>query len=192
MNQNKLDISLELENNVQRYLQLGEDLHRNVRAEAKEIKTYTTELGDTTKRFIAHFDVFRNIGDEISSKVSSSIDSSAKRMAANVADGFSQIVDAKINQHINHLNQAVRDARNELQHVNRKKTRKNILIVGILAIACSVAGFSVGHAILQKQIMMIGDTSMALLTSGAMLENAWPYLTKEEQEKIKKLATGRR
>lgn len=61
MDQNTPNSRVELEHDMQRYMQLREELKEDIDAQLQEIKIHTLELGEVTKRFIAHFKVFKTL-----------------------------------------------------------------------------------------------------------------------------------
>ena len=124
MNQQEPNTLTAVENDVQRYLQLGKKTKKDIQELLEEIKDNTTELGDTTKCFIAHFEVFESLSDEFAENINKSIKKSAHEMAGVVAKGLSEAVGAKVGKTTDLLNTSVREAKNELQYVNRSRAKK--------------------------------------------------------------------
>lgn len=131
MEQNNPDIFVELEHDVQRYMQLREELRGDMDTQLQDLRVHTLELGDATKRFIAHFKDFKTLSDESAEKISKNIEDSAQKMANCAADEFARIVLNKIGDAVAQLNQSVRQASQELQYVTRNKTWRNLAIGGL-------------------------------------------------------------
>lgn len=192
MDQNKPDILIELEHDVQRYMQLREELKGDIDLQLQEIKIHTLELGDATKRFIAHFNIFKTLSDTSAKKISHNIENAANKMADRAADGFSKAVDEKVNNAIERLNQSVWKASRELQYVTHNKTWRNLAIAGLSCMMCLSVGFSAGYFFVPPQTVEVSETTLETLNHGRLMEAAWLRLTKTERDRILKLAKNRR
>ena len=192
MDHNQTDTFSERENALHRYMQLREELKNEVEQQLGEMKIQTTELGDATKRFIAHFDIFKALSDESAEKISKSIEASAQKMADRAADGFSKIVNDKVDYAVERLNESVRKASQELQYVIWSKTWRNLAIAGLSCILCLSVGFSAAYFFVPPQTVEISEAALETFNHGRLMEDAWPSLTNAEREKIMRLAKSGR
>ncbi|MEN8237015.1 MAG: hypothetical protein ABFQ95_05685 [Pseudomonadota bacterium] len=143
MDQQQLAASLE--NDLQRYMQLRQELKEDIKEHLDELQIHTIELAQTSKRFIAHFDIFKTLSDQSAAQIGNNIEHSAQTMANTAVEGFSGLVDTKVNNAIDRLNESVWHATNELQQVSRDKIRRNLTIAGLMCLVCLSVGFSAGY-----------------------------------------------
>jgi len=135
----------ESEKDVQRYLQLRGEIKDLFQEEIKKVNNCMAELTDATKRMTSNVDVFESLSNNAAEHISKSIKSAAHEMATVATKGFSEAVDSKVGKASDLLNTSVREAKNDLQYVNRSKSKRNLAIAIVACIACLLGGYSANH-----------------------------------------------
>lgn len=129
------------EQEIQRFLQIREEIHDEI----KKIEPSVALLQETTKRFIAHFDVFQKLSQGAQEQIRSVIKGASQEMAETMARELSEKVDTQLHEILRALDQSVHNARDVLESISRKNNMKVGAISTLLIFFGILLGFESGY-----------------------------------------------
>ncbi len=131
----------ELEHDIQRFMQVREQIH----SEVNKIGAHVRTLEETNKRLIAHFDVFEKMSEQAQSDISKSIKAGAREMGHAAAEDFSQIIKGVLAHRLTELSQAAENARAILDTTMGEEFRQLVKFGTIGSLLIGLAAFGWGR-----------------------------------------------
>ncbi|MBT5654885.1 MAG: hypothetical protein HOI80_05255, partial [Alphaproteobacteria bacterium] len=130
-----------MENDVQRYIQVRDE----IQDEIKKIGPSVERLHEITKRFIAHFDVFKEMSSQTGNIIASEIKNASQEMAQRVAAEFLDRIETIPQEAVSRLNQSIAHADRQLKQVKSSNFKRNILTLVISHLFILSIGFGAGY-----------------------------------------------
>lgn len=153
--------SLPLDEQEQRLnQQLREEIKEEVKKFKENIEILTDErekLSETTKRFLAHFDAFKELSQDFKEKVSEEIKNAshevAEKMMTNLTASclkmFEENLNNKIALSIDSLHKAVQQADRALTKRNDRSMKARLIPFASISLIALLVGLSLGYYLFQ-------------------------------------------
>lgn len=170
------------EQDLQRFLQIREEIHHEI----AKLQSSVISLQEASKRFVAHFDVFKKISQTAQEHMKSAIKGASHEMAEIAAEEFSERVEKDVQDTIRCLDRSVQNARSILDHAARTKS-KNLMIMAFFGcLLATLMGFGLGYLYSKKSTYSLSKEVLETYQLGLNLQKAWPKLNSKEKGMIEK------
>ena len=168
------------ERELQRYLQMRDQMQDEI----KSVNEQVEQLREVTKRFIAHFEVFKRLSDDAREQIRVEIRGASHEMARLTASEISSLIHEKVDATAKRLNQTVIEAEKGLSRVSKHKNKRFLLIAGLACLLCLSAGFGGGYVYFKKTTYILSEDTLHTFHSGFLLEKSLKDLPKDEREQL--------
>lgn len=170
------------ENDIQRYLQLREDMNTAI----EKIDPSVAKLNETTKRFISHFDVFQKMTQDAREQMKQSIKEAAHDISNTAAEQLSQKIDILLKDKVKTLDEAIENAIAVLKETMSLKYRKLLLLSCLGVMLGGLAGFGGGHIYAKHNTYEFPREIINLSALAYQYKRALEKMTPQQKEKLKK------
>jgi ElaB/YqjD/DUF883 family membrane-anchored ribosome-binding protein len=173
----------EIDYNIQRFIQIRDEIHEEI----KKITPNVDLLRETTKRFIAHFDVFKELSSNAEKQLESVIKNAAEEMAAFSSHRFQELTQAPLEEVIWKLSDSAKTAQERLDATTKINHKKYWGMVCIASLLWGVVGFSAGSFFTNKHHPPLSPQVLQTYQLGLELEKAWLKADEKTKRAIERL-----
>lgn len=156
----------ESEYDIQRFLQIREEVH----AEIKKMGSHINTLDETTKRLLAHMDVFQGLSEKAGRQIEDAIKVASFEMAKTVSEDFSKTVSDSLGAELTKLNTAIDKARDVLDESMGIKYQKLVFFCFLGCWLFGFAGFGGGYIYAKRTTYEMPEDFFLRYTRGRMAE----------------------
>jgi len=128
------------EYDIERHMQIRDDIQDAI----KKVGSTVTQLNEVIKRFVANFDNFQNLSQDIHDQMKLSLKEASQNIAQNVEKGLSQTIDIMIKDKVTELEHSIQNARIVLDETLGFKYRKLIFWSCIAVLLSGLISFGLG------------------------------------------------
>ncbi|OJW46906.1 MAG: hypothetical protein BGO67_07290 [Alphaproteobacteria bacterium 41-28] len=171
------------EQNIQRYLQIREDIHEEI----KKISPSVAAFQDTVQRFAAQLEELQKLSQTTQDHIKSAIKSAALEMADIASGEFSEKTEDKINIIITNLDHSVKNARKALDVSAKTKMRKMLLFTFTGILLSGFMGFGGGFLYCKRNAYYLPADFIKMYALGYDIKEALSKMSFEEKRQFEKL-----
>ncbi|HUX79614.1 MAG TPA: hypothetical protein VMW10_07740 [Alphaproteobacteria bacterium] len=177
------------ETEIYRFMQIREEIHQEI----KKIEPCVLSLQDAGKGFVAHFEVFQKLSQQVQEQIKAVALETAQDLAQVSLDQISQIIDDMLKDKLKSLDQSVQKASRVLNEATGTKYRKLILCFVLGIIISGVMGFGGGIVYSKRNTYSLPADFIKMYALGLSVKEASPPIksgTNGKGKRQKKKAKG--
>ncbi len=177
----------EFEKAIWQLIQVKDEIKADKKISLNALKEVISSLDETTKRFIAHFEEFEGLIEQVPNTLREQLNSSTEQAANQIVKHIHQSVDEKLNTILSRLKSAVNQAEQVLENTKSALTKRAILMTSSFCIGSLISAMLIVWFILQSPSATLTPNLAKTYQLGLIVENTLPKLNVKEQMYIKKL-----
>lgn len=175
----------ETDYDIQRFMQIRDEIHDEI----KKISPTIEHLKETTKRFIAHFEVFKIVSSNTERELASAIKNAAEEMAFGAAASFQELTQTHLEEAIKKLDGSIKVAQRNLEAATKVNHKKWWGMMCIACLFCGAISFTVGAFWANKNHTPLSPKALQTYQLGLELEKAWLKANVKDKKTIEQLLT---
>lgn len=177
----------EFDKAIWQLIQVKDEIKADKKISLNALKEVISSLDETSKRFIAHFEEFEELIEQVPTSLGEQLNTSTEQAAHQIVKHIHQSVDDRLNTILSGLKSSVNQAQQALENTKSALTKRVVLMTASFCIGSLISAILVGWFVVQSPSKVLTPHMAKTYQLGLIVENALPKLNIKDQIYIKKL-----
>lgn len=177
----------EFEKSIWQLIQVKDEIKADKKIALSAFKEVISSLDETSKRFIAHFEEFEGLIEQVPTTLAEQLNSSTEQAAKQIIKHIHHSVDEKINTVLLELKSSVNQAQQTLKMTTGLLNRRVILIAASFCVGSLASAMLIVWLVMQRPTTYLTFDMAKTYQLGLVLKKTLSKLSIKDQEYIKKM-----
>lgn len=177
----------EFEKSIWQLIQVKDEIKADKKIALTAFKEVISSLDETSKRFIAHFEEFEGLIEQVPNTLAEQLNSSTEHAANQIIKHIHQSIDERLNTILSGLKSSVNQTEQILKNTKSALTKRTILMAASFCMGSLVSSLLIVWFTIQWPTAALTPGMAKTYQLGLIVENTLPKLTIKDQIYIKKL-----
>lgn len=177
----------DFEKSIWQLIQVKDEIKADKKIALTAFKEVISSLDETSKRFIAHFEEFEGLIEQVPTTLAEQLNTSTEQAANQIIKHIHHSVDERLNIILSELKSSVNQAQQTLKMTTGLLNRRVILMATSFCVGSLASAMLIVWFVMQKPTTYLTPDIAKTYQLGLILKNTMPKLTMKEQGYIKKI-----
>jgi hypothetical protein len=177
----------EFEKAIWQLIQVKDEIKADKKTSLNALKEVIMSLDETSKRFIAHFEEFEGLIEQVPNTLGEQLNSSTEQAANQIVKHIHQSVDDKLNIILSGLKSSAYQAQQALENTGRSLTHRTLLMTVCFCSGSLISAMLIVWFVVQRPPMALTPDMAKTYQLGLILKKTLPKLSIKDQGYIKKV-----